>query len=86
MDDSVIIREFERLARRLGIDIRYTYGGPSGLCTVKGTRVLFIDRNTDIKSRIQLFTHEFNTLDLHGIFVVPLIRKLLRMEDEDFEG
>ena len=84
MDDTITIREFERLAQRLGIDIRYTHGGPSGLCTVKGTHVLFVDRSLDAYSRIQLFIHEFKAIDLSGIFVVPLIRRLLGMEDEDF--
>ena len=81
MDDAITIREFERLAQRLSIDIRYTYGGPSGLCTIKGSRVLFIDRGVDIKSRIQIFIREFKTLDLEGVFVVPLIRKLLGIDD-----
>ncbi len=86
MDDSVTIREFERLARRLGIEIRYTPGGPSGLCTVKGKQVLFVDRDLEKKACVNLFVREFKTLDLEGIFVVPLIRKLLGLEGETFEN
>ena len=86
MDDSIVIREFERLAQQFGIEIRYTIEGPSGLCTVKGKQVLFVDRSLDKESRINLFKHEFETLDLEGVFVVPLIRRLLGKEDGEGEG
>ncbi len=84
MEDSVTLREFERLALRLGITIKYTHEGPSGLCTVKGTRVLYIDRTLDSESRIKIFIREFTTIDLSGYYVVPLIRKLLGKEDDEF--
>ncbi len=82
MDDSVIVGEFEKLAGQLGIEIRYTAGGPSGLCTVKSSRVLFIDRNLDKKSRIDLFVREFKNLELESVFIVPLIRRLLGLEED----
>ncbi|MCE5251565.1 hypothetical protein LLG96_15250 [bacterium] len=82
MDDSVTVREFELLAHRLGIEIRCTADGPSGLCTLKGKKVFFIERGLDLSSRVSLFVREFKTLDLDGIFVVPLIRKLLDLHDE----
>lgn len=85
MDDSITIREFERLAHRLGIEIRYLAGGPSGLCTLRGKRVLFVDRGLDTKLQIDLFVREFKTLDLEGIFIVPLIRELLEIKDESPE-
>jgi len=84
VDDSVTLREFERLAQRLGISIKYTREGPSGLCTVKGNRVMYIDRTLDTESRIKIFIREFRSIDLGGYFVVPLIRKLLGTEDEEF--
>ncbi len=84
MDDSVTLREFERLAQRLDITIKYTREGPSGLCTVRGTRVLYIDRTLDSESRIKIFIREFTTIDLSGYYVVPLIRKLLGTEDDEF--
>ena len=77
MDDAVILKEFEKLARRLGMEIRYTTGGPSGLCAVKGKQILFIDRSLDSAARIDMLVREFRTLDLEGMFVVPLIRRLL---------
>jgi hypothetical protein len=86
VDSAVVIREFEKLARRMGIEIRYTVGGPSGLCAIKGSRILFIDRNLGESSRVELFAREFRDLDLDGMFVVPVIRSLLGRDDTRFEG
>ncbi|MBN1294665.1 MAG: hypothetical protein JXB48_22710 [Candidatus Latescibacteria bacterium] len=82
MDDSIAVREFERLAKRLGIEIRYTCGGPSGMCTIKGKPVMFLDRNLDTGSKLRHFITGFKSVDLEGIFVVPIIRKMLYPEDD----
>ena len=85
MDDNVCLAEFEKLARQLGVEIRYTVGGPSGLCTLKGERVLFLDKTLDRRDKIDVFVREFKTLDLEGFFVVPLIRRLLGLDNESAE-
>ena len=82
MEEIVIIAEFEKLAKRIGVEIRYLDGGPSGLCTVKGKRVMFIDRILDKKSQLELFVRDFKTLDLEDYFIVPVIRKLLGLDSE----
>jgi len=82
MEDTIVIREFGNLARRLGINIRYTNEGPSGLCTIKDKKVLFIDKTLDKRNKIEVFTREFKTLDIEGVFVVPVIRRLLELNDE----
>ena len=85
MDEAVCIREFVKLAERLDIEIRYTADGPSGLCMVKGKLVFFIDKTLNPKTTLSLFVHEMKTLNLEGIFVVPLLRKHLGLEDETSE-
>ena len=82
MDDTVYIKEFENLAQHLGIEIRYLEEGPTGLCTIKGSRVMFIDRTLDKKAQLELFVRDFRTLDLEGYFIVPVIRRLLGLEGE----
>ncbi|MFC1606821.1 hypothetical protein ACFL47_02530 [Candidatus Latescibacterota bacterium] len=84
MDNALIQREFEKLTRRLGIDVRYTTGGPSGLCIIKGKQVMFVDRNLGSDARIKIFTDAFRSLDLSGYFVVPVIRRLLGEDANDF--
>ena len=85
MNDNICLAEFEKLARQLGVEIRYTAGGPSGLCTIKGERVLFLDKTLDRRDKIDVFVHEFKTLDLEGFFVVPVIRRLLGLDNESAE-
>ena len=77
MDESGCIREFEKLAKRMGIELRYTAEGPSGLCTVRGKQELFIDRSLGERSKLDMFIREFRMVDLTGYFVVPVIRELL---------
>lgn len=85
MDEQRCLRAFRDLARRLEIDIRHTADGTSGLCTIRGSQVLFLDRDMPSDAQIRLFVREFRTLDLTGYHVVPLIRGLLG-EDQDDHG
>ncbi len=83
MNETLCIQEFKKLAARFGIDIRYNSDGPSGLCTVKGKRVLFIEKNLDGRTQLDVFVRDFKTLDLEGFFVVPVIRRLLGMDGDN---
>ena len=83
MDDSSCVREFEKLAKRMGIELRYTAEGPSGLCTVRGERLLYIDRSMGDRARLAMYVREFRSIDLSGYFVVPVIRELLGKDQAD---
>ena len=85
MDDARVLTECERLARRLGLEVRRTAGGPSGLCTVRGERALFLDRGLGDRSGIDVYVRAFRTMDLGGVFVVPVIRRLLEGDNADTE-
>lgn len=82
MDVRLCLEEFEKLAQKLGIEVRSITGGPSGLCTVHGERILFIDRTLDNRSQVEVFIREFKILNLNNVFVVPIIRKLIGLDDE----
>jgi hypothetical protein len=83
MDEAHCAGEFIKLAKRLGIEIRQTTDGPSGLCTIKGKRVFFIDKSMNLKSLISLFASELKTLDTLGdVFIVPMLRKQMGIEDD----
>jgi hypothetical protein len=77
MDEAACIREFEKLAERLGIEVRTVSGAPPGLCAVKGKRVLFLDAALDRGSIIAVFAREFRGLDLENVSVLPAIRRFL---------
>ena len=81
MDDAACVREFEKLAERLGIEVRCIAGGSSGLCTVRGRRVLFLARGLDDASTLAVFAREFRGLNLDGMFIVPALRKHLGRDD-----
>ncbi|MFC1538270.1 hypothetical protein ACFL6H_02510 [Candidatus Latescibacterota bacterium] len=83
MNEALCLQEFKNLAARLKIEIRYIHEGPSGLCTVKGSKVMFIDKSLDRRSQLDIFIRDFKTLDLEGFFIVPIIRRLLGLENED---
>lgn len=80
MNDEVVAGEFKKLAERLGIELRYLEEGPSGLCTLKGKRIMFIDKSLDSSEQVELFVREFRDIDVEGIFVVPVIRRLLESQ------
>ena len=81
MDTENCLREFEKLAQRLGIEIRKSENVPSGFCVIKGAKVLFIDSSIDKSGQTQIFIDSFKKLDLDGVFVIPALRQLLGMED-----
>ena len=77
MDDRRVLVECERLARRLGLTVRRTDGGPSGLCTVRGEQALFLERGLEDRTGIDVFVRAFRTMELGDVFIVPVIRRLL---------
>ncbi len=82
MDDASCVREFERLADRLGIEIRCVADARSGLCMVRGRKILFMEKGLDAAEKLAVFVREFRGVDLGGMFVVPAIRKRLGLDDE----
>jgi hypothetical protein len=82
MDDAACVKEFERLADRLGIEIRAVSNTQSGLCTLKGRKILFLEKGLDSFGKLAVFAREFRGLDLDGMFLVPAIRKHLGLENE----
>lgn len=85
MKSAVLLRECENLTRRCGIDIRYTQGGPSGLCTVHGEQVMFIDRTLDDDDKLTVYARELSRLDLDSMYLVPALRKLLAVNGPENE-
>jgi hypothetical protein len=83
MDDAACVREFEKLAGRLGIDIRRISGEPSGLCTVRGRRILFLERGLDDAEVITVFAREFRGMNFDAMFIVPALRKYLEKDDAE---
>ena len=86
MDEMQYIEAFKELAPRLGIEIRQTSEGPSGLCTIRGEKVFFLNRNLGPDALVRLFVRDFRSLDLEDTFIMPVIRELLGREERHQNG
>ena len=82
MDDERCLDACRDLAKRLGIGIRYIGSGNSGLCTVRGKRVFFLNRTHGPHAQARAFVRDLRTLDLDGYFIVPALRDLLEDDDD----
>jgi len=83
MDERSLVREFENLAERLDITIRYHRDETSGLCTVRGRRVLFLDQSLPPSGMIDVYIRELKSLNLNGLYLPPVIRECLGKVDDD---
>jgi len=75
--------ELIELAGRLGIEIRYSPISPSGLCTVKGKQVLYINSSLDSHKTADMLIREFRQIDIEGIYLLPGLRALLENNNND---
>ena len=78
MKKEQIIAELERLAKVMGITVRYEKMGrvAGGLCRVDDELFLFINKSLNPQSKIELFVQELKNLDWEKHFIVPEVRRL----------
>lgn len=79
-DASSLLRTVLELLTRLEIEVREEHlGGDSGgLCTMRGRRVVFVDLDADVASRLERCLNVLRDLpDLEGVYVSPIVRELL---------
>lgn len=63
---------------RLGVDVRRERlgGAGGGLCTVRGERVLFVDLDADLATRLDRSLNALSTIpNLDSVYLVPAIRE-----------
>jgi len=79
MKREQIIAELERLARLLGIEVRYERMGvlAGGLCRIEDTLFIFINISLSQKSRIDLLASELRNFHWDDHFVVPEVRRII---------
>lgn len=83
MSDEFLLDQFEELAKKLGIKVRYENftleesSGAGGLCRWKGEYVLIIHARAPLKEKIQVLTEVLKRFPLGDIYVRPVIRELL---------
>ena len=68
------------LLRRLDIEVRQEHLGGSGggLCTVQGRRIIFIDIDTDLGTRLERCARALSSLpESEEVYVAPALRELI---------
>lgn len=78
MDDISLLHEFENLAERLSVKIRYSnLDRDGGLCRVRGVYHLIVNRRLDTSGRIATISRALSDLPLDQVFLIPAIREVL---------
>ncbi len=90
MESDLLLQALEETAEKVGIQVRYeVLDDPEtpvrdGLCRIKGRRVLFVHGGRTVRERIHILLDTLKTVDLSGVYVKPVVRRLLE-EEEDSE-
>lgn len=76
-----ILEELESAADKLGVKVSYealaeTVGG-GGLCKVKGTYRVIIDRRGTPGEKVATLARALSQLDLDGVFLSPKTREIV---------
>ena len=83
MERTLLCRELEDLVEQFGIVIRHeSFDDPevrpvSGLCTIKGEKILFIDYCATVGEKISVFVNCLTQLDLQNVYLKPAVRDFL---------
>jgi hypothetical protein len=78
MDDEEILAQLEGAARRLGVPVRYEdCGVPGGLCTVRGERVIIVERGADARLRARVLARALGEIGTEGLYLSPVVRELI---------
>jgi hypothetical protein len=88
MDDDNTLNQLEELVQRLGITVRYEslraegfiYSG--GFCRIRGHDFVIINKKASRLEKIHIFIDVLKRYDLSQIYIVPSVRELLDMKDE----
>ena len=90
--DDALLRELLGAAERLGVDVRVEPFEPpalgaGGLCSVRGAKLVLLDRHASVRDRAWTLAGALATLDIDGVYVAPLARELIeRLQDRRGAG
>jgi len=75
MDSTTLLQEFEDLAERMSIRVRYgKLDGDGGLCRYRDRYHIVINKRLDTDSRINLLGRAFSAFPLENVFLIPAVR------------
>jgi hypothetical protein len=77
-----ILAELEKLAKRLGVVVRFEpfdarNGGKGGLCRLRGAPCVVIDEKLPMLDKIGILSQALSTFDLEAIYLPAVLRARL---------
>jgi len=88
MKPEQIYQELKDLAEKLDVQVseqNFRTAGiavKSGVCKVKGQRMLIIDKHKSIRKKIKIVASHLAQIPHENVFIVPAIRDLLEKEQQ----
>ena len=83
MEPYKVLEHLEGLACKLGVEVVYQrlgadeYSTEGGLCKLKGTYKVFLDRSEPIERRIQILARALSAFNRDDVYVLPFVREIL---------
>jgi hypothetical protein len=83
-----VLRELEKLAASLGIDVRFDSWDArvletrGGLCTLRGKSMIVVDSALPLLDKIAVLSEALSMFDLEAIYVPPVLRARIEGKNE----
>jgi len=78
MSDQQLYDELKSLAGAMGLEVRSDIGDfEGGICTVKGRRVLLVNRRHTMARRNAVIARALDREGLENVFVLPALRETI---------
>jgi len=72
-----LITEALKTAEILGINVRYSNDCESGLCSIRGETILFINNFENDEKKLQHLITAFRNFDLEQLYIIPALREMI---------
>ena len=81
MKPTIILQEFEQLAKALDVEIIQEKGNfKGGYCLLEKEGIIVVNKLNPIEQRIRALAQAFSKLDISKIYMKPAIRNIIDSE------
>ena len=79
MSPEELLRQFEALAERVQIEVRYSaLDGEGGLCRVRNRRVIVLNSRLSIDEKVDVLARSLPREELEQMFIPPALRERIQ--------
>ncbi|MBT7370129.1 MAG: hypothetical protein HN816_05740 [Gammaproteobacteria bacterium] len=84
MNSETLLQEFENLAERLSVTIKYgKLDGDGGLCRYREDYHIIVNKRLDPDGRLSVIARAFSQFPLDEVFLIPAIREAIDFHTEE---